>query len=183
MRGRFFALLVLLGFTIAANAQTFRGAINGTVVDPSGAVVANVQVKATEVATGLDHTTVTTGDGQFAFQDIPLGAYKVMVSAQGFRPYVADKVQVTAGTIYTLAVKLSLGEATQTVEVSAASITVDTSTPTQDLHHLSRDRQDISPERTRLFTVGRGQPRLWRVFRGRVRIAEWHPSQPDELAD
>jgi Carboxypeptidase regulatory-like domain/TonB dependent receptor-like, beta-barrel len=143
MRGRFFALLVLLGFTIAANAQTFRGAINGTVVDPSGAVVANVQVKATEVATGLDHTTVTTGDGQFAFQDIPLGAYKVMVSAQGFRPYVADKVQVTAGTIYTLAVKLSLGEATQTVEVSAASITVDTSTPTQTSTISAETVQDI----------------------------------------
>src|SRR6476659_5985704 len=143
MRGSFFALFVLLGFTIAVNAQTFRGAINGTVSDPSGAVVPNVQVKATEVATGLDHTTVTTGDGQFAFQDIPLGAYKVLVSAQGFRPYVADKVQVTAGTIYTLAVKLSLGEATQTVEVSAASITVDTSTPTQTSTISAETVQDI----------------------------------------
>src|SRR5579859_1243309 len=143
MRFRLFSLFVLLSVTIAANAQTFRGAINGTVSDPSGAVVPNAQVKATEVATGLDHNTVTTSDGQFAFQDIPLGAYKVSVTAKGFRPYVADKVQVTAGTIYTLAVKLALGEATQTVEVSAAALTIDTTTPTQTSTISSEVVQDI----------------------------------------
>jgi len=42
------------------------------VVDPSGAVVPNAQVKATESATGIDHNTVTTSEGQFSFQDIPL---------------------------------------------------------------------------------------------------------------
>ena len=124
-------LLILLSASLVINAQTFRGAINGTVSDPSGAVVPNAQVKATEVATGVEHSTVTTSDGQFAIPDIPLGAYKVSVTAKGFRPYVADKVQVAAGTSYTMAVKLTLGEATQTVEVSAAALTMDTTTPTQ----------------------------------------------------
>ncbi len=143
MRGRLFYLFVFLSVTIAASAQTFRGAINGTVSDPSGAVVPNAQIKATEVSTGLDHNTVSTGDGQFAFQDIPLGAYKVTITAKGFRPYVADKVQVTAGTIYTLPIRLTLGEATQTVEVSAAALTIDTTTPTQTTTISSEAVQDI----------------------------------------
>src|SRR6202790_3537065 len=100
MRRLFLAVLVVLTLGFATNAQTFRGAINGTVTDPSGSSVPNAQVKATEVATGIDHTTTTTSDGEFAFQDIPLGFYKVTVTATGFPPYAIDKVEVVAGTIY-----------------------------------------------------------------------------------
>src|SRR5712691_13138995 len=96
------AILVLLSFAVAANAQTFRGAINGTVTDPSGAVVPNAAVKATESTTGIDHNTVTTSDGVFSLQDIPLGLYKVAVTASGFPLYTVDRVEVVAGTIYTL---------------------------------------------------------------------------------
>src|SRR5216683_2912229 len=85
------AILVVLSLAVGVNAQTFRGAINGTVTDPSGAVVPNAQVKATENSTGIDHTTVTTSDGAFAFQDIPLGFYKVTVTASGFPVYTVDK--------------------------------------------------------------------------------------------
>src|SRR5712664_4803384 len=106
MKRLVFAILVVLSLAVAANAQTFRGSINGTVTDPSGAVVPNAQVKATESATGIDHTTTTTSDGAFAFQDIPLGFYKVTVTSPGFPVYTVDKVEVVAGSIYTLAVKL-----------------------------------------------------------------------------
>src|SRR3984893_16929449 len=91
-------ILVVLSLAVAANAQTFRGAINGTVTDPSGAVVPNAAVKATEASTGIDHTTTTTSDGAFSFQDVPLGLHKVTVTATGFPPYAVDKVQVVAGT-------------------------------------------------------------------------------------
>lgn len=115
------------------SAQTFRGAINGTVMDPSGAVVANAQVKATETATGIDHTTTTTADGVFAFQDIPLGFYKVAVTANGFPTYVVDKVEVTAGSIHTLPVKLKIEQQSTTVEVSAMELALDTTTTTQTM--------------------------------------------------
>src|SRR5258708_16520960 len=127
------AILVVLSFAVGVNAQTFRGAINGAVSDPSGAVVPNAQVKATENSTGIDHTTVTTSDGAFAFQDIPLGFYKVTVTATGFPVYAVDKVEVTAGTIYTLAVKLTMQQQATTVEVSAAALTLDTTTQTQNM--------------------------------------------------
>ncbi len=113
------------------SAQTFRGAIDGTVTDPSGAVIPNVRVAAIETATGVTHNTVTTADGQFSIQDLPLGTYEINVAAAGFGTYTANRVRVTAGSLYTLAVKLSLAEENRSVEVAAAALTVDTTTATQ----------------------------------------------------
>jgi hypothetical protein len=143
MKRLLLAVLAILIFSIAVNAQTFRGTINGTVTDPSGAVVPNAQVKATEITTNIDHNTVTTGDGQFAFQDIPLGFYKVTVAASGFATTTVDRIQVVAGTIYTLPVKLSVAKEVTTVEVSAALLTVDTTTSTQTQTIESQVVQDI----------------------------------------
>jgi len=151
MKRLLLAVLVILTLGVGANAQTFRGAINGTVADPSGSSVPNAQVKATESATAIDHTTVTTSDGAFAFQDIPLGQYRVTITATGFPPYVVDKVEVSAGTIYTLNVKLTLQSTTTTVEVSAAAITLDTTTATQNMTITSDVVQDI-PLNGRDFT-------------------------------
>ncbi|PYV66043.1 MAG: TonB-dependent receptor, partial [Acidobacteria bacterium] len=112
-------------------AQTFRGAINGSVTDPSGAVVAGASVKVTNTGTGIALTTVTTSDGQFAFQDLPLGSYNVVVTASGFKQTTVSNVTVTAGSVYTLPVKLTMGQSTTTVEVSAAAVTLDTTAVTQ----------------------------------------------------
>jgi hypothetical protein len=126
-----FIVVVLLGAT--GYAQTFRGAINGTVTDASGAVVTGASVKATNVATAVGITATTTSGGEFAFQDLPLGTYKVEVTAAGFRSAAVDNISVTAGGVYTLPVKLSAGSAgTTVVEVSAAALTLDTTTATQD---------------------------------------------------
>src|SRR5258705_9836818 len=151
MRRLFLGLVMILTLGVAANAQTFRGAINGTVTDPSGGSVPNATVKATETATGIDHATVTTSDGAFAFQDIPLGTYKVTVTATGFPAYAVDKVEVSAGQIYTLNVKLTLQATTTTVEVSAAAITLDTTTQTQTMT-LSEDIVQEMPLNGRDFT-------------------------------
>jgi hypothetical protein len=151
MRRLVLAFLVALLLAVGVNAQTFRGAINGTVTDPSGGVVPNAAVKATEIATDIDHNTVTTSEGQFAFQDIPLGFYKVVVTASGFPVYTVDKVQVVAGTIYTLNVKLTLQQQTTTVEVSAAALTLDTTTATQNMTISSDVVQDV-PLNGRDFT-------------------------------
>src|SRR5260370_35437842 len=93
------AILVVLSLAVGVNAQTFRGSINGTVTDPSGAVVPNATVKATETATGLDHNTVTTSEGQFSFQDIPLGFYKGSVTATGCPESTVSQDEEVGGTI------------------------------------------------------------------------------------
>src|SRR5215469_14243434 len=106
MRRVLFVVALLLLFVVPTRGQTFRGAINGIVTDPSGAVVPNAQVKAKEKATGIDHATVSTGDGQFVFQDIAIGMYSVTVTAPGFPLVTVENVLVTQGAVYTLPVKL-----------------------------------------------------------------------------
>ena len=50
------------------------------VADPSNAVVPGAEAKATNNATGIEYSAVTTSDGKFAFQDLPLGDYKIVVT-------------------------------------------------------------------------------------------------------
>ena len=125
------AAVALLLMGITGSAQTFRGAINGTVTDQTGAVLAGAAVKATDTGTGIVLSTVTTGDGQFAFQDLPAGTYQVSVTSSGFTPLTVDKVPVTAGGVYTLPVTLKVGQQATAVEVSAAAVQIDTTTVTQ----------------------------------------------------
>ena len=143
MRRLLGALVIVATVASAGYAQTFRGAINGSVTDPSGAVVAGAAVTATANATGVVLSTVTTSDGQFAFQDLPLGSYKVTVTAKGFQQVNVQDVNVTAGNVYTVPVKLTVGRETTAVEVSAAALEVDTTTTTQSDTIPSQSIQDI----------------------------------------
>jgi Carboxypeptidase regulatory-like domain/TonB dependent receptor len=111
----------------------------------------NASVVAEDVATGIAHPTVTTSDGQFVFQDLPLGTYRLTVKASGFADFIADNVAVTAGTIYTLPVRLTLAQASSTVRVSAASIALDTTTETQTMTVAGTSLQD-APLNGRDFT-------------------------------
>src|SRR5437660_6407623 len=125
------SFVLVLFFSVTGYAQTFRGAINGSVTDPSGAVVAGASVKAANTATGIVLSTVSTSGGAFAFQDIPPGVYKITVTASGFSTSTVDNVNVVAGSVYTLPVQLKVGQSATVVEVSAAELTVDTTTVTQ----------------------------------------------------
>ncbi len=131
MRCQLGALFILMAFAPSGSAQTFRGAINGFVTDPSDAVVSKAQVLAEATATGIRHATVTTSQGEFLLQDLPLGTYKVTVAVSGFDIYLAKDVNVTAGAIYTLAIKLSVAQEAMTANVSAAALTLDTTAETQ----------------------------------------------------
>jgi len=149
---RFQVIFFVLIFAVAAaHGQTFRGAINGTVTDPSGAVISDAKVVATDVGTSIAHNSVTTNAGEFAFQDIPTGKYTVTVTAAGFQQTTVNNVEVLAGTIYTLPVKLSVGQQAAIVEVSAAALQVDTTTTTQSDTLPSQAIQDL-PLNGRDFT-------------------------------
>lgn len=117
--------------SVGSFGQTFRGGINGTVTDESGAVVAGASVEVVVTATGASHKTVTSSAGEFSFQDMPLGAYKVTVVASGFKTAVVTSVPVSAGVIYTLPVRLSVQSTGETIEVSASGLALDTTTTVQ----------------------------------------------------
>jgi Carboxypeptidase regulatory-like domain/TonB dependent receptor len=131
------ALYSIIAFTLtilcalSGSAQTFRGGINGTVTDRTGAAIANASVVAVQTDTGVTHTTVSSSGGEFLFQDLPLGTYSVTASFSGFQTVKTDKIMVSAGIIYTLPIVLQLSTSTTTIEVNAASIALDTTTTTQ----------------------------------------------------
>src|SRR5882724_10833466 len=151
MRRLIVAMLFVLSVGLPAMAQTFRGAINGTVTDPSGAVVPGAQVKAVNKATGIEHATLSTSDGQFAFQDLPVGEYSVVIAAQGFPVLTVDNILVSQGTIYTLPASLKISQQATTVEVSAAALTLDTTSETQTTVLTGSDLQTL-PLNGRDFT-------------------------------
>ncbi len=112
-------------------AQTFRGGMNGTVTDDTGAAIAGAKVTATNSGTGVVFTTVSSSAGEFLFQDLALGTYAVEIVSPGFATKKVGGVMISAGTIYTLPVKLGVSTSSETVEVNAASVSLDTTTVTQ----------------------------------------------------
>jgi hypothetical protein len=145
-------IITLFSFWVSASlAQTFRGGISGIVTDPSGAAVVGATVRAVNDATGQVHQTVSSSAGEFAFQDIPLGSYTITVSATGFQAVKAEKVTVSAGAVYSLPLKLSTAAGSTTVEVSASTLALDTTSPTQTSTIPEKSVQDI-PLNGRDFT-------------------------------
>ncbi len=123
-------LIFLMGLSLAG-AQTFRGSINGSVTDSSGAIVVGAEVVATGSSTGVAHKTVSSSAGDFTFPDLPLGSYEVSVSAAGFNTVKVEQVPVSAGAVYSVPVKLAVASSAEVVEVSASALALDTTTSTQ----------------------------------------------------
>jgi hypothetical protein len=155
LRSSFDAAALLLVLAVAmpfgAWAQTFRGGINGTVTDQSGAVVPGASIEAVDTATGVSHKTISSSAGEYNFQDLPIGSYAVTIAGSGFKDEKILNVPVTAGVIYTLQVKLGIASAGQTVEVSASGLALDTTTTTQTTDIPEAEVQDI-PLNGRDFT-------------------------------
>ncbi|MGD0791128.1 MAG: TonB-dependent receptor [Terriglobales bacterium] len=100
----------------AAHAQSggSSGSINGTVLDPSGAVVANASVEIRNAVSGFDRTTTTDSNGKFSFPNVPFNPYHMTVTAAGFAQYAQD---MEARSVVPASVKISL-------QVSGTSTTV-----------------------------------------------------------
>jgi len=139
----------------ALSSQTFRGSINGTVTDTSGAVIPGARITATDTATATVHETVSSGAGEFSFNDLPQSTYTVKIAAAGFSTTEATGVQVKAGTIYTLPVKLSVAQQATTVEVAADALSLDTTTIVQTTVIDGQALQDV-PLNGRDFTQLQG---------------------------
>ena len=91
--------LLLLLSAVVLPAQTFRGGVNGTITDQSGAVVAGAIVSLVNNATSVSYNGVSSSGGEFLFQELPLGKYTISVTASGFKPEKVDSIAVTAGVI------------------------------------------------------------------------------------
>ncbi|MGA3131295.1 MAG: carboxypeptidase-like regulatory domain-containing protein [Terracidiphilus sp.] len=134
-----------------ASGQTVTGSIAGEITDPSGAVVAKAHVVAVNLDTNVTTATRTNDDGLYRIDFLPIGHYEVTVDAAGFTgatvPAFALEVQQTAN----FDVKLTVGNATANVSVSAAAPILNTDSPTLEstftantISNLPMNGQDFS---------------------------------------
>jgi hypothetical protein len=113
-----FALLV----PRATQAQGSTADVLGTVTDPSGAVVPNAKVVALNTATGITRTVQSGANGDYVITALQIGTYKVTVEAKGFKTFVEKDITLAAGDRMRVEAKLSLGAASETVEVSTSEV-------------------------------------------------------------
>jgi len=119
----FFVRLILLAVfaVIRLPGQGDRGEITGTVTDATGAVVPGAQIVVVQRATNASYRTTTSTAGDFTVPSLPVGEYQVRVERQGFKTSITENVGITPGGTARVDVKLEVGAAQQSVEVTAAA--------------------------------------------------------------
>lgn len=121
--------LIVLALAITLPAQVQTGQFQGTVLDQSGAAVPNATVTATNNATGQSFTAHSSGSGFYTLNQLPAATYNIKATAQGFKAAESKASVLNAGMIEALNFKLTVGEVTQTVEVTSAAPLVQTDDP------------------------------------------------------
>jgi hypothetical protein len=121
-------LYLALLSTNVAYAQANAG-ITGTVTDPSGAVVPNAAVTVTNTATGVQSHTTTSSAGTYAVTGLTPGVYSVTIEAAGFKKSVQDGINIEVTVTSTVNATLTTGQASETVEVTADAIALNTTQP------------------------------------------------------
>lgn len=113
--------VVLIGFTLVSRAQSGSATLQGTVTDPSGAVVPNAQIHITAQLTGISRDTVSNNDGIYSAPNLSAGRYKITTSAPGFSMKVQTDVLLTVGVVRAFDIQLTLSRSETTITVDASS--------------------------------------------------------------
>src|SRR6266508_312449 len=119
-------LLVLLVGLPPAFAQSNNGRIEGTVQDPTGAVVPGARLTAVNVKTQAKTEATSGSQGEYVLTALPPGIYRLSVEAGGFRKAEIQSIEVNVGTAVAQIVRLEVGAASESVVVEANAVSVQT---------------------------------------------------------
>lgn len=139
------ALLALSG--LALLAQTANGRVEGTVQDATGAIVPGATVTLVNIRTDVKSQFTTDATGAFLFA-VPAGLYNLSVEATGFRKAVISNIEMTVGATIAQTVKLEIGATTESVQVEASSVSVQT-TESQLARTVTMKEVDTLPQLSR----------------------------------
>jgi hypothetical protein len=117
---------LIFSLSLSLLAQGDRGTITGTVTDSTGAPMPNVVVNITNTATNTSVRVTTTGTGEYNVASLQPGTYRVEIVAAGFKRYVQAGIEAAAGSSVRLDAKLEIGQVTESVEVRAQSVQLQT---------------------------------------------------------
>jgi hypothetical protein len=111
-------LLIVLSLRLCAQD---RAALNGTVTDPAGALVAGAVVELKSAATGLRRATQTSSRGLYEITPLPVGSYAITITKIGFKPTTVEQIDLQYGDTRTIDAQLQIGATSETVEVTATT--------------------------------------------------------------
>jgi len=112
-------LLICLLIWVAPSAAQTYGEISGTILDPSGAVIAEATVTIVNVATNLTRTTRSNEAGVYRFPSLPPGVYTIRVEHPGFRTLTRSNIALEVQQSARIDFEMTVGEVAETVEVTA----------------------------------------------------------------
>src|SRR6266403_2119521 len=120
-----FVLFMSLGVSGILFAQSDLGKISGFIKDPSGATIANAKVTVRN-NTGVERQTTTNDSGYYVVTNVPPGLYTMTVEATGFQKYETRDNKLDPSADLVIDATLTVGTASQTVEVSASAVQLQT---------------------------------------------------------
>src|SRR5262245_16157050 len=121
------SLALLCGFVLPLVAQEARGNLLGRISDSSDAVIVGAKVEAVNNDTGVHFSTTTNRSGDYIFPLLVPGSYTITVESQGFKTYSRKGIGVRVGDQLAINVTMEVGQSSQTVQVTAESPLLDTS--------------------------------------------------------
>jgi len=136
-----FVLFLSLGLSGILFAQSDLGRISGFIKDPSGATIANAKVTVRN-NTGVERQTATNDSGYYVVTNVPPGLYTMVAEATGFQKYETRDNKLDPSADLVIDATLTVGTASQTVEVSASAVQMQTeSAAVQKL--ITREQIDL----------------------------------------
>ena len=143
LAGLVFALFGLLAISTGlAYGQAIDGNVVGTVLDSQGAAVVGAQVSAVNVSTNVVATTKTNSAGEYRFDNLLVGTYKITAKMTGFKT-ITEQVDVELNKTGTRNLTLTPGAASETIEVSGTPPTIDTTTSQLQSTYEEKQLQDL----------------------------------------
>jgi len=121
---------MILSVATSLFAQPGRGGINGSITDPSGAIVPGTKITLFNRATGQTQHSVATASGLYAFVSLNPGTYQVTAVKDGFESTVQDNITVTVDQVTVVNIALHVGSASDVVDVTAGTDLVESSNST-----------------------------------------------------
>ena len=113
-------------FAVSGLAQSTNARLNGSVQDPTGAVVPSAKIEAVQNNTQARASATSDTSGSFVFASLPPGLYTLTAEANGFRKTVIKNVELTVSGTSNQVIKLEIGQTTESINVEASSISVQT---------------------------------------------------------
>ncbi|MBZ5701817.1 MAG: carboxypeptidase regulatory-like domain-containing protein [Acidobacteriia bacterium] len=133
-----------LPFVASVSAQETTGGLQGTVKDPSGAVVPNAKVVVTGTALVGSKEAETDASGYYRFANLPPGSYTITVTAKGFRTVKREGLNLEVGHLPSIDIALEVGGSETVVEVSAQTPLIDTTT-SRTMTNVTQDVINLVP--------------------------------------